>query len=178
MAPSLTLSRKALSGLLTSWGEGSRHCRPRCLSPGPRGTGAEGSLEHGSLWRPERDMATLLLPKDLHRPVGAEGAGEGEVVLPEERQGKEVVVHQVTRQVVVGPHLVGEDGHLGAEVGLRVAEAVAPQGRLGDQVGRREARPAVHTDLEEDRLFLGAITGPRGRLPLQVRRLNRARRVG
>ena len=49
MAPSLTLSRKALSGLLTSWGEGSRHCRPRCLSPGQRGTGAEGSMGNGFL---------------------------------------------------------------------------------------------------------------------------------
>ena len=118
--------------------------------------------------------------------MGAEEAGEEEVVLPEERQEKEAVVHQATRQEVAGPHrvvvaglrLVGADGHLGAEVGLRVAEAVAPQGRLGDQVGRREARPAVHTDLEEDRSSPGAITGPRGRGPLQVRRLNRARRVG
>ena len=130
-------------------------------------------------------MATYLLLKDLHRPVGAEEAGEEEVVLPEERE-KEAVVHQVTRQEEVGPHrevvvglrLVGADGHLGVEVGLRVAEAVAPQGRPGDQVGRREARPAVHTDLEEDRSSPGAITCPRGRGPLQVRRLNRARRVG
>ena len=119
-------------------------------------------------------MATLHLPRDPHRPVGAEGAGEEEVVHQDPRQ----VAVGPHREVVVGLRLVGVDGHLGVEVGLRVAEAVAPQGRLGDQVGRREARPAVHTDLEEDRSFLGAITGPRGRLPLQVRRLNRARRVG
>ena len=96
-----------------------------------------------------------------------EGVGEGEVL------------HQDPRQVVVGPHreVVAGLRRVGV-VGLRVAEVVAPQGRLGGQVGRREARPAVHTDLEEDRLFLGAITEPRSRLPLQVRRLNRARRVG
>ena len=68
------------------------------------------------------------------------------------------VVHQATplgvdglrREAEVGHLREGVDGHPGEEVGPRV-EAVAPQGRLGDQVGRREARPAAHTGLEEDR---------------------------
>ena len=149
-------------------------------------TGAGGRVERGSLWRLGRDVATYLLPRDLHRPGGSEEAGEEQAVLPEERQEREAAVHQATRQeevglhreVVVGLRLVGADGHLGVEVGPRVAEAVAPQGRLGGQVGRREARPAAHTDLEDDRSSPGAFTGPRGRGPLQVRRLNRARRVG
>ena len=45
----------------------------------------------------------------------------------------------------------GAEGPRGSEVVPRVAVAGAPQGRLGDQVGRREARPAAHTGLEEDR---------------------------
>ena len=70
----------------------------------------------------------------------------------------EAVVHQATPLGVDGPRREAEaghlqevgDGHPGEEVGPRV-EAVAPQGRLGDQVGRREARPAAHTGLEEDK---------------------------
>ena len=96
-------------------------------------------MERGLLWRSERDVATFLPPKDLHRPVGAEEAGEEEVVLPEERREKEAVVHQATRQEVAGPHRVvvvgplrvGADGHLGADGGPRVEVAVVPQGLLG-----------------------------------------------
>ena len=88
--------------------------------------------------------------------MAGEGA-EGEEALQVAHQG-EAVVHQVTPLGVDGPrreaeagHLQeGVDGHPGEEVGPRV-EAVAPQGRLGDQVGRREARPAAHTGLEEDK---------------------------
>ena len=80
--------------------------------------------------------------------------GEALQVVPRE----EAVVHQATplgvdglrREAEVGHLREGVDGHPGEEVGPRV-EAVAPQGRLGDQVGRREARPAAHTGLEEDR---------------------------
>ena len=88
--------------------------------------------------------------------MAGEGAEEGEA-LRVAHQG-EAVVHQVTpleedvlrHQAVAGHLQEGADGHPGEEVGPRV-EAVAPQGRLGDQVGRREARPAAHTGLEEDR---------------------------
>ena len=92
-----------------------------------------------------------------HREAVAEAGAEGGVTLRAVRQG-EAVVHQVIplgeaglhHPVVVGHLQEGADGHPGEEVGPRV-EAVAPQGRLGDQVGRREARPAAHTGLEEDK---------------------------
>ena len=88
--------------------------------------------------------------------MAGEGAEVGEA-LQVAHQG-EAVVHQATPLGVDGPRQKAEAGHLqegadahpGEEVGPRV-EAVAPQGRLGDQVGRREARPAAHTGLEEDK---------------------------